>query len=218
VSENAKSWLRFLLAALLIGGTGLLLQARSGAEDIPDRQPFAAFPRQVNGWTARDVELDPDTLRVLGAGEFLQRLYWKSPGEPQIDLFLAYFPTQRTGSTWHSPQNCLPGAGWAPVESGRVQLSVGDFGRVTVNRHIIAKGLERQLVLYWYQAHGRIVASEYWAKFFLVADAVQLNRSDGALVRVVTPISAGEDVQAAERRASEFAEAILSQLDPFIPR
>ncbi len=218
MSASARNLLRFFLAILLIGGTGLFLRARSGAEDIPDRQPFPAFPRQVDGWTGQDVLLSPATLRVLGAGEFLQRVYYRSPSEPYIDLFLAYFPTQRAGSTWHSPQNCLPGAGWAPVESGRLELRAGDAGMATVNRYIIAKGLDRQLVLYWYQAHGRVVASEYWAKFHLVADAVRLNRSDGSLVRVITPISAGENLQTAEQRATAFAQTILDKLDPYIPR
>ena len=218
MNANARNLLRFFLAALLIGGTGLFLRARGGAEEIPDRHPFPAFPREVDGWTGQDVRLSQGTLQVLGAGEFLQRIYRRSPNEPYIDLFLAYFPTQRTGSTWHSPQNCLPGAGWAPVESGRLQLRAGDLGSVTVNRYIIGKGLDRQLVLYWYQAHGRVVASEYWAKFYLVADAVRLNRSDGSLVRVITPISAGEDLQTAEKRASTFAQTILHKLDPYIPR
>jgi EpsI family protein len=218
MSGSTGSLLRFLLVVFLIGGTGLFLRARSGAEDIPDRQPFPAFPNQIDGWTGKDIKLLPDTLRVLGSGEFLHRVYFRSANEPYIDLFLAYFPTQRTGSTWHSPQNCLPGAGWVPTEGSRIQVQAGNGHQVTVNRYIIAKGLERQLVHYWYQAHGRVVASEYWAKFYLVADAVRLNRSDGALVRVVTPVSAGEDLQAADRRLTQFSQAVLGRLDPYIPR
>jgi EpsI family protein len=133
-----------------------------------------------------------------------------------VDFFLAYFPTQRTGSTIHSPQNCLPGSGWIPADLKRIALPGSE--KALVNRYIIAKGLDRQLVLYWYQSNGRIVASEYWAKFFLVADSVRRNRSDGALVRIVTPVARDESVETAERRALDFARQALPQLDRFVPR
>lgn len=218
MTQQAHAWLRFFLAAALIGGTGLLLRARSGAEEIPSRQPVSQFPRDVNGWTGRDVQLTEDTLRILGAGEFLQRIYRRNPTEPYIDFFLAYFPTQRAGSTWHSPQNCLPGSGWAPMEFTRRTLQLPDGRTFHMNQYIIAKGSERQLVFYWYQAHGRGVASEYWAKFYLIADAVRLNRSDGSLVRIITPVLGQDDLQAAEKRVVEFAQQILGNLDAHVPR
>ena len=217
MSAAAQSWLRFLLAAVLVGGTGLLLRARSGAEGLPARLPVVAFPLEVAEWKGRTLELHEDELRVLGDGEFASRLFTRSPAEPPVDLFLAYFPTQRTGSTWHSPQNCLPGAGWAPIESGRITLAKPGGGTMTVNRYIIGKGLDRQLVLYLYQAHGRVVASEYGAKFYLVADAIRLNRSDGALVRLVTFLPKNEPPEAAQRRVEEFARSVLPLLDGYIP-
>jgi EpsI family protein len=88
---------------------------------------------------------------------------------------------------------------------------------ITVNRYVIAKGLDRKLVLYWYQAHGRVVASEYWAKFYLVADAIRMNRSDGALVRIITAVDRNEDIEHAQQRAVEFAQVILPSLDSCIP-
>ena len=218
MSQATQSWIRFGLALALLAATGLFLAARSGSENLPAREPLAKIPSELDGWVGRDSEIDDDALRVLGDGEFLLRYYNRSPEEPWINLFVAYFPTQRTGSTMHSPQNCLPGAGWLPIQSGRIPLHRPGGEIVTVNRYIIAMGLDRQLVLYWYQSHGRIVASEYGAKIYLVLDSMRYNRSDGALVRVVTPLMRGEEEEKATRRASVFAETILSRMDPFIPR
>jgi EpsI family protein len=173
---------------------------------------------RVGDWTGREVGVSEAVRDFLGDGDFLSRLYFRGPEEPFVDLFIAYFPTQRTGSTIHSPQNCLPGAGWTPVERRRVVLKGPKGETVRANHYIIAQGLERRLVLYWYQAHGRAVASEYWAKFYLVADSVRMNRSDGALVRVVTSFTDDKDLPSAESRAAAFATQILPVLDHFIPR
>jgi EpsI family protein len=208
--------LRFAVVLLLLGGTAVLLRARDRDETLPPHQAVLEFPKEIGAWIGQDVPLQPEVKEILGDGDFLVRFY-RSPGQPYIDFFLAYFPTQRTGSTIHSPQNCLPGSGWIPADLKRIELTGGGQHGL-VNRYIIAKGLDRHLVLYWYQSNGRIVASEYWAKIFLVADSIRRNRSDGALVRVVTPIGRGESVDSAEQRALGFARQALPQLDRFVPR
>ena len=162
--------------------------------------------------------ISEETRKILGDGEFLHRVYRSSQDEPAVEFFLAFFPSQRTGSSIHSPKNCLPGAGWVPVESSHIPLRDSDGKTISVNRFIIARGPDRQLVLYWYQSHGRVVASEYWAKFYLVADAIHLNRSDGSLVRVITPLTRSESLESGQQRAVEFAQAILPVLDNYIPR
>jgi len=214
---TTSSWVRTFPIVVLLAGAGLFLHSRSQAERLPSHDALASFPSQVGNWLGREVALSPDVRRVLGEGDFLVRVYGRRPDEPYLDLFLAYFPSQRTGSSIHSPQNCLPGAGWLPVESGRIKLLRPDGKTITVNRYLIGKGLEQRLVLYWYQAHGRVVASEYWAKFYLVADAMRMNRSDGALVRITTPVAPQESVESGERRAVEFAQQILLTLDDYFP-
>lgn len=165
------------------------------------------------------MPIDKDTLQVLGPGDFLLRIYnLEDRSEPYLDLFIAYFPSQRAGDTIHSPKNCLPGAGWAPVESGRLALAVPGHSPFPVNRYVIAKGESRQLVLYWYWAHDRGVASEYWAKYYLVADSIALNRSDGSLVRVTTPLLPGESVDKAQERMMPFVDAVVPRLQNYIPR
>jgi EpsI family protein len=214
-----RSLARFLPIALLLIITAIFLQARTRGEVFPPRRALQSFPEQIGSWEGADVAIDDDALQVLGPGDFLLRVYRDDQTtRPPVDLFIAYFPSQRAGDTIHSPKNCLPGAGWAPVQSGRMTLSVPNHAPFQVNRYVIAKGDSRQLVLYWYWAHDRGVASEYWAKYYLVADSIRMNRSDGSLVRLKTAISPGESADAAMQRLLPFADRILPQLDNYIPR
>jgi EpsI family protein len=212
-----ENWLRFFLAIVLLAGTSLLLQGQGKVERLPPRQGFGAFPMKIGGWVGAEVGIQPDVREVLGEGDFLERLYHR-PGEPVIDLFLAYFPSQRAGSTMHSPQNCLPGAGWTPVGQTLIQVSLPDGDPIVVNRYLVAKGMDRQLVLYWYQIHGRVVGDEYRAKFFLVSDSIWMNRRDGALSRIATPLAANENVDAGQQRAVGFARQLFPLLESYIPR
>lgn len=209
--------IRFSLAAALLVVTALFLRGRH--EVIPARPPLSSFPQQLGEWSGTDVPIPDDVREVLGPGDFLLRVYDNAAtAQPGVDLFVAYFPSQRAGDTIHSPRNCLPGAGWSPVESSRITLTLVSRASLPVNRYVIAKGAERQLVLYWYWAHDRAVASEYWAKFYLVADSIRLNRSDGALIRVTTPILEGETESDAEQRLVGFVEQVIPRLQTYIPR
>lgn len=209
---------RFVLATLLIAGAAILLQARARSEVFPPRLPLKQFPAQLDGWSGTDVAIDKDVLEVLGPGDFLVRIYQNQQKTPYVDLFIAYFRSQRAGDTIHSPQHCLPGAGWAPIENQRITLTMPGHEPFPANRYLIAKGDSRQLVLYWFWAHNRGVASEYWAKFYLVADSIKMNRSDGALVRITTPMYPGETADAAQQRILPFAGDVMPLLDSYIPR
>ncbi|HEY6769522.1 MAG TPA: EpsI family protein [Candidatus Sulfotelmatobacter sp.] len=214
-----RAALRFLLAALLIAGTALFLEARNHREVFPPRAPLASFPAQLGSWTGTDEEIEKEVLEILGPGDFLLREYeLANAAEPSIDLYIAYFPSQRAGDTIHSPKNCLPGAGWTPMESTRITLSLPGHAPFPVTRYIIAKGDARELVLYWYWAHDRGVASEYWAKFYLVADSMRMNRSDGALVRISTRMYPGETTDAAQQRLLPFTADVVPRLGEYIPR
>jgi EpsI family protein len=213
------SILRFALAAGLIALTAVLLQARGRIEIIPGHLPLSSFPAQLGNWDSTQIALEKDTLEILGAGDFMERVYHDPAGQlPEIDLFLAYFASQRAGDTIHSPQHCLPGAGWNPEEKKGITLAVPGHAPFPANRYVISKGESRRLVLYWYWAHDRGVASEYWAKFYLVADAIRMNRSDGALVRVTIVMLPGETAEAAQQRVMPFTSRVVPLLDDYIPR
>ena len=220
--HRSAAWARFLAVWLVLAGTALLLHARSSFEVIPNRQALDTFPRELQSWTGKDLALTPDVLRILGPGDFMSRSYRDAASSETMDLFIAYYPSQRSGDTIHSPQNCLPGAGWTPLMKDHIQIPyanrAGGANGVMANRYVLAKGMDRVLVLYWYQAHGRTTPSEYWAKFYLVKDAVAMNRSDGAMVRVAAPISNPSAESQTEATALEFSKIVLSKLDDFIPR
>jgi len=217
--KDAGSWIRFLCVWLVLLGTALLLAARSLVEYIPEHKPLDAFPYQIGNLQGRNLPIDQSVLEVLGAGQFLEREFRNpSSEEPPMGLFIAYYPSQRTGDTIHSPKNCLPGAGWTPLQVGLIQIPRADGRTLIANRYIVGKGMDSVLVLYWYQAHGRTTPSEYWGKIYLVTDAIKLNRTDGAMVRITVPIPNSAEVSQTEARAVHFAQSVLQQLDTFIPR
>jgi EpsI family protein len=208
---------RFWTVAVMLAGTALVLHSRSNADLIPVSEPLSQVPRTIAGWSGTDVEIDQDTLKVLGTGNFLSRIYAQDGQSQLIDLFIGYFPTQRTGSTIHSPKNCLPGAGWAFESSHYVDLKDANGHAHRVGEYVIANGQNRRFVIYWYQAHGRSVAGEYQAKIYMVTDAMRLNRTDGALVRVTTPIDPKEGTSPAKARSEAFTAQLLPALPRFIP-
>lgn len=210
---------RFALAAFLMAGSALFIQIHHRDETIPAHQPLASMPFQLGAWSGVDEPIPSDIRQTLGDGDFLSRTYRdNSASLPPINLFIAYLPTQRTGDTLHSPENCFPGSGWFPLETSRIMLSVVGHPPFPVNRYYVAKGSDHALVLYWYWAHGRGVASEYWAKFYLVEDSIHLNRSDGALIRMTTSVGSGETVVSAQENLTAFGEQLVPLIDDYLPR
>ena len=153
-------------------------------------------------------------VKALGVDDYLNRVYVDRSGVP-VELYVGYYESQQTGDWVHSPKNCLPGSGWEAVSAGRVAIAVPGRSPIEVNQYFVRKGLDQLLVLYWYQGRGRVIASEYWGKACLVADAITRNRTDVALVRISTPITDGE--QRARNRALEFAQAAYPRLNQFLP-
>jgi EpsI family protein len=209
--------LRFLTVALLMAGTSLLLFSRGNSDLIPASEPLSNIPLAIDQWSGSDAQIDQETLDVLGSGDFLSRVYARDSRTPMISLFIGYFPSQRTGVTIHSPQNCLPGAGWAFESSKYVNLKDASGKPHRLGEYIVTNGENRQFVIYWYQAHGRSVANEYLAKIHMVIDAIRMNRTDGALVRVMTPISPTEGTSPAQARAEAFTARLAPMLPRFIP-
>ena len=200
---------------VLMGASAAVTSAQR-TEHVTERLTFSQFPRQIGPWAnvKDDAAFDDRTLALLGVDDYVSRIYFTS-SRAGIGLYIGYYGSQQRGGAIHSPQNCLPGAGWEPVSSTMLSIPAPHAGQpeMTVNRYVIQKGLDRQLVLYWYQSHGRVVASEYWSKFFLVSDAIRLGRTDAALVRIVTPIGRGEG---SEERAEQTAIAFLRSASPLL--
>ena len=207
-----------ILCAMLAATTVFLANARR-TEIAVTRQAFAGFPMELESWRGQvNPPMDDDILKVLGVDDYLSRVYYRKDGAA-VGLYMGYYASQRQGDTIHSPLNCLPGAGWEPVVEGRLTIPDVAGRDLLVNRYIVQKGLDRQLVLYWYQSHGRVIASEYWSKLFLIHDAIRLNRTDGSMVRVIAPIHHGatDNGASAEKLAVDFVRVLFPSLPAYLP-
>jgi len=211
--------LRYWTALFLLATTAVWVNRRGSSEVQVPREALSSFPESFAGWNGKDLPIDAETLETLGQGDYLSRIYSRDGGTSPVGLFIGYFPSQRTGTTIHSPKHCLPGAGWSFESSSYLDLRDVTSKPHRVGEYIITEGAQKQFVIYWYDAHGRSVANEYMAKFFLVADAMRLNRTDGALVRIITPISTNSAAgyAAAKNRAEMFAAQLFPTLPQFVP-
>ena len=185
---------------------------------VPLNKPLAALPAAIGEWSmVRETPMDPAVNVVLRADATLNRDYVNVMKQATANLFVAYFESQRQGQTPHSPQHCMPGAGWSPESLAAMPVAIN--GRTYhINRYVLSKGGERNVVLYWYQANGRIIASEYKAKVYLVADAVRYNRTDTALVRVIVRIPENGSVEQGTVLAANFVQSLFAPLQQCLPR
>jgi len=190
----------------------------SRREIVPPHKALDQFAIDNSSWNlVENVPIDQDTLEVLKADDILSRIYQNRSTGESATLFVAYFQTQRTGKTPHSPKNCLPGSGWVPSQSGTISIAVpGQAEPIQVNRYVVSRGSNQSVVLYWYQSHNRVIASEYSAKIYTVTDSIRYNRSDTALVRVVTNVNDG-DTQRATDTAVSFVKSFFEPLKEYLP-
>jgi EpsI family protein len=183
------------------------------SEHIPATMPLAVFPTEINGWRMiRDVPIEPDVQEYLRADDTLNRQYVDSGDSVAVNLFIAFFKTQRYGQSPHSPKNCLPGNGWHPLLDRKISVSVPVWNRpIVINQYVVQHEDQKSVTLYWYQSHNRVIASEYSARIWLVADAIRYHRSDTSIVRVVVPVR-NDDIDAATRMGINFVQALFPDL------
>ena len=214
--DSRIKYLRILSIALL--AQAALFYGTSRGEKVPDVRPLQGFSRQVNGWSvAQEGYVDDETQAILRADDTLTRTYVKPTRTLPAYLFVAFFKTQKNGKAPHSPKNCMPGTGWEPTRDDLLKVNIPGLSEpIEVNRYVIAKGNEKSVVLYWYQSRYRVVASEYKAKIWTVADAVRYNRTDTALIRVIVPVP-GNDEAGAEQTAIEFVQSVFLPLRQYLP-
>jgi exosortase D (VPLPA-CTERM-specific) len=192
----------------------MLAPARPASEPVRDR--FDRFPAALAGWSGTAAPLAPDVERALAADDYLAAVY-RHPAEAQpVDLFVSYYLRQTEGGWIHSPAVCLPGAGWEVSAIRAVTVPLPGSG-LALNRAVIQKGLERQLVYYWFAGRGRALTNDFAAKFYTVADSLVRGRTDGGLVRLITPIGPGEAAADADARLGRFLAAVATPLPRFIP-
>ncbi len=201
-----------MLGILLLGTWGARVrlaepQPATGAESL------SKFPALMDAWQGEDSPLDPEVVKTAAVDDYMNRNY--RSGEGLIGLYVGYYSSQREGEALHSPMQCLPGTGWAPMKTESTQLTGLDDNRPrTINKLLVEKGIDRMLVLYWYQTVNRVTASEYLRKIFLVKDALGSGRTDVALVRIISPIDPRdpEGEARALRLTRPFAARVLPEV------
>ena len=207
----------FLAGALLLVAAIGAEYSMKRTEYVPDLQPLAGISQTAGAWTAiRDYPMEKEVLDELKADGTLVRDYKNPAYTEPANLYIAFFRTQRTGVAPHSPKHCLPANGWTQETSSIIDINVpGATAPVNVNRYIVSHGSAKSIVYYWYLTPYRSVASEYMAKFYLVADSLRYQRSDTAMVRIVVPITDTE--QTADREALDFLNSIYPAVKQYLP-
>jgi EpsI family protein len=180
------------------------------------REPLSSFPNDVGEWSGTDQAIPAPMLRNLGVDEHLMRRF--SDGKESIWLYLGYYNNQMEGAVPHSPRHCYPGSGFTPIKADTITIPVNYPGKreIRPNRYVFAKGMQREVVIYWYQSRGRAIADEYEEKIYLVFDSILRNRSDGALVRFSTGATAKTE-EAACKRLEAFVSHVYTNIPRVVP-
>ena len=209
---------RFAMVAV-----GLVTLSATGREPVkPARTPFVQFPMSLpGGWSGRPDHLERDVLATLAVDDYFLANYSRQ-GEPWVNFYSAWYDSQSGGQSTHSPRTCIPGGGWAiaQLEESPLKLATTDDNGqtlLTVNRAIIQKGEQRQLVYYWFSQRGRALTSEVQVKWYILHDALRSGRTDGALVRLITPVLPTEDIAQSDRRLTAFLSTIEPRLRNHVP-
>jgi exosortase D (VPLPA-CTERM-specific) len=209
------AWSVAVLVALLVG-VGSFVHGKHNT--IPQRRVFAEFPLSIAGWEGTTGKLEENILESLKTEDYIISDYRNSTGAV-VNFYVAYYADQAAGSAAHSPRACIPGGGWLIKNlSEHVVDGVKFNGKpLVVNRLVIRKDDLTQVVYYWFQQRGRDITNEWMVKWYLFWDAMTKNRTDGALVRLVTPVSIDESVQDGDKRLTAFARAVYPYLSNYIP-
>jgi len=220
-SENQKPEIRnpkplyALLAVLIIGGVFINWFEQRGEVEV-SRKPLSNIPARLGDWRLKgsEIRFDPQTESVLRTSDYTMREY-VAPGGRIANLYVGYYASQRSGATYHSPQNCLPGAGWVMNQPDLVEIKTASGKTFTANKFIVENGVYREVLIYWYQGRGRAEASEYVDKINTVWDSVARRRSDGSIARVMTVVGSSETE--ATNAAVDLAAQTADRLSDFVP-
>jgi len=184
-----------------------------------ERDPFALFPRRMSEWVGSTSTLEPSIEEVLAADDYLNATYISREARAPVGMFVAFYNKQTEGQGIHSPEVCLPSAGWEiySLDPYRVEMPDTPYGSFMVNRAVIQNGTEQQLVYYWFEQRGVRMTNDFKAKISVLKDGFIRGRTDGALVRFITPIASGESEAQAEERLQAMMAQSLNKLPRFVP-
>jgi exosortase D (VPLPA-CTERM-specific) len=189
-------------------------------EQTPDRLRFTNFPLQIEDWKGVEVGMGQEFIDTLKFDDYIIGNYTKKGNLRPVNFYVAYYASQRKGASAHSPKSCIPGDGWRIGDFDQRSISsvlANNGEALRVNRAVISKGKQKQLVYYWFQQRGRIITNEYLVKWFLFWDALTKQRTDGALVRLVFGLPEGMDVVQGDDKLEEFLKDTFPLLEDYVP-
>ncbi|MBA4366814.1 MAG: EpsI family protein [Desulfobacterium sp.] len=189
--------------------TFILLKYMSYSENVPPKKQFSTFPKQIGEWHGTISYFDQSIYNELGVDDSILISYL-GPDKKQIQVYVGYYQSQKEGSVIHSPKNCMPGSGWEITSTITEEVKISG-STIELIRLVINKGLDKQVVLYWFQERGRYISSEYWQKIYLVWDAIFRKRSDGSFVRLIATVDSR-----GEKYAADFLKSFVSELTPIL--
>jgi len=205
-----------IVSSLIMAASFLFLLGSIDQSPVPKHFSLRSFPDSISGWSGTPVPLSKREQEILNADDFASILFTKAATESSIFFFSAFYQHQTPEKNIHSPKNCLPGSGWAMIDSKIITVPLENGGKPhSINQVVIQKGLAKQVVLYWYQERGRIFPNEYWGRLYLVKDALTLHRTDGALVRISMAIDGS--VPATVEKELRFIRDLTPMLSAYIP-
>ncbi|WP_230874642.1 VPLPA-CTERM-specific exosortase XrtD [Methylomonas sp. LL1] len=212
-----KSVFAVIGLVVVLGLSGQFL--RGGEDIIPQRKAFLNFPLQLGNWNGRQDYIDKKYLDTLKLTDYIVVNYLAPGGQSSVNFYTAYYESQRKGASVHSPRSCIPGDGWQITSFGQrdfPELKIQGTP-LRVNRAVIEKGDYKQLVYYWFQQRGRSITNEYLVKWYLFYDAITMQRTDGSLIRLVTSLDKGQDIEVADQRLQSFMKDMVTVLPDYLP-
>ncbi len=215
-SRQPSPWPVFLVAVLCLGGSLALSRGFEFREKVPARRSFAAFPTVIDGWHGTRQVMEARFIDALDLSDYTIVDYQNARGR-MVNFYVAYYESQRKGESIHSPATCLPGSGWNFKQAGEITVQIPGGRQLRVRRALMSKVDSRQVVYYWFPQRGRDLTSAYQLKFYAFWDALTKHRTDGALVRLITPVYGDETVAAADRRLQGFLCQVVPVLDTYLP-
>jgi exosortase D (VPLPA-CTERM-specific) len=218
IAANQMSPTYLCSVALLIPFAAVSWMIGERQETPPTRPPFLDFSMDIGAWHGSPLTMESQYISVLRFDDYLLADYVSGDGT-SVNLYMAYYRSQKKGQSAHSPQSCIPGGGWEITSHHTIDLPLGDDPALVypANRILIQKDREKQLVLYWFKQRERLLSSEYLVKVFLFWDALTKGRSDGALIRLAADVGPGQREEDIERRLTELARLIQPELARYVP-